>query len=334
MAIVETRENSIDFLRFIGISLIVLAHVDPPNWLQQLRCFDVPLMVFVSGLTFSGKSVGTYGSFYLRRCTRLVFPVWIFLILYLSVTAIAQTLNLIPHYLTWRMVFESFVFSQGIGYVWIIKVFLLIMLATPFLIWVENSFKSNVSFLGITMALLLVNEVLIAFSMKYEFPVFSFLIDDYISYLLGYSVLFLVGLRMRYLDWVNRGVFFVFYGLCVLVLFGFSFFQNNVFSGITTYKYPPQICFLTYGLMMCCLLWIFEKKFSLIRNRFMLFIARNTIWIYLYHIPFVLFVNEFIDCWVYRYFVCYALAVLFYVLQYYVSNRFLRNKKIFKYLIG
>lgn len=52
------RDLHIDFLRFIGISLIILAHVEAPSGITQFRCFDVPLMVFVSGLSFRIQKEG------------------------------------------------------------------------------------------------------------------------------------------------------------------------------------------------------------------------------------------------------------------------------------
>lgn len=82
---ISGRDNSIDILRFIGLMLLVLAHVGPPNWLMQLRSFDVPLMVFVSGLTAARKEYTSYKGFILKRFKRLVLPVWIFLSIYLSI---------------------------------------------------------------------------------------------------------------------------------------------------------------------------------------------------------------------------------------------------------
>ena len=37
------RDLYIDFLRFIGISLIILAHVEAPSGITQFRSFDVPV---------------------------------------------------------------------------------------------------------------------------------------------------------------------------------------------------------------------------------------------------------------------------------------------------
>ena len=78
------RDHNIDLLRFIGLSLVILAHVSPPTILLNIRCFDVPLMVFVSGMTCYGRPADFSISYLTRRFTRLVFPVWIFLTLYFA----------------------------------------------------------------------------------------------------------------------------------------------------------------------------------------------------------------------------------------------------------
>ena len=47
------RDKRIDLLRFIGLSMIILAHVTPPDVIMQIRNFDVPLMVIISGISFA-----------------------------------------------------------------------------------------------------------------------------------------------------------------------------------------------------------------------------------------------------------------------------------------
>ena len=47
MKIVE-RLIYADYLKFLGLVLVILAHVNAPAMLQQFRSFDVPLMVFIS----------------------------------------------------------------------------------------------------------------------------------------------------------------------------------------------------------------------------------------------------------------------------------------------
>ena len=40
----------IDYLKVLGLLLVILAHVNCPSPLMQVRSFDVPLLVFVSGI--------------------------------------------------------------------------------------------------------------------------------------------------------------------------------------------------------------------------------------------------------------------------------------------
>lgn len=54
----KLRDVEVDVLRSIGILLIILAHIKAPLVPTVIRCFDVPLMVFVSGLCYSGRTLG------------------------------------------------------------------------------------------------------------------------------------------------------------------------------------------------------------------------------------------------------------------------------------
>lgn len=75
-----TRDNRIDLLRFIGLAMIILAHVSPPDIVFQGRNFDVPLMVIVAGLSFQvSYRYESYISYLWKRIKRLLFPVWLFL---------------------------------------------------------------------------------------------------------------------------------------------------------------------------------------------------------------------------------------------------------------
>jgi fucose 4-O-acetylase-like acetyltransferase len=51
-----TRDIRLDILKTIEILCIILAHSQPPLWIYQVRNFDVPLMVMVSGTLFAYSS--------------------------------------------------------------------------------------------------------------------------------------------------------------------------------------------------------------------------------------------------------------------------------------
>ena len=68
-----SRDSNIDFLRFIGLTAIILVHVTPPLLISQLRAFDVSLMVFVSGLAASNKIINDYKSYFGKEPSVLLF---------------------------------------------------------------------------------------------------------------------------------------------------------------------------------------------------------------------------------------------------------------------
>lgn len=76
------RDIFIDTLRFVGISLIILAHVSPPNIPFNIRCFDVPLMIFISGLIYADKNTGINFHFFIHRLKRLLIPLYLFLTIF------------------------------------------------------------------------------------------------------------------------------------------------------------------------------------------------------------------------------------------------------------
>ena len=129
------RDGRIDFLRALGLLLIMLAHVDPPEWLFELRGFDVVLMVLLNALSFraSGGARGSWGGYVARRFRRLIVPTWCFLIpvlLCLTVMGIwfpGARLSLTDY-------LSSFSLTAGIGYVWIIRVYFQMALISPLLL--------------------------------------------------------------------------------------------------------------------------------------------------------------------------------------------------------
>ena len=74
------RDISIDILRCIALIGIVVIHCEPESlWLRQIRNFDVPLMVFLSGVsyTLSIKDENTlidggYLKYVIKRFKRLI----------------------------------------------------------------------------------------------------------------------------------------------------------------------------------------------------------------------------------------------------------------------
>lgn len=330
------RDHNIDLLRFIGISLIILAHVWPPLLVIHLRTFDVPLMVFVSGLTCYQKDIQFSLGYLSHRFARLVFPVWIFLTVYF-VMIYAVKLAGVDFGLTFKQVYESYLLLNGIGFVWIIRVFLLIAMVTPGLIKINQIIKNNTIFIWLYSIALILYLLIAYYKVGMDFA----FVCDWVYYAIGYGFVFLLGIRMKDLKCVD----IMFFTAILVALFftmevvdKYSLLGNDsVFLHIDYWKYPPTNIFSIYGLIMsilCYMVVYIKQRVKL--NRFVNFIGCNSIWIYLWHIPFIPITARMDMVWWVRFFVVYLGGLGVYYLQYllvrWIGKK--KNYRLFKYLIG
>ncbi len=284
------RDQKIDILRFIGLALIILAHSGVGGIFFQARNFDVPLMVLISGLSFQlAFKSEPYSEYLIKRIMRLVLPVWIFLTFYFLISYLIDPNN---SQLNSKTISESYLFLGGIGYVWIIRVFLLVALIAPFIYSISHKQPSNFKFMSIVAIVYISYELLYAFISHQEGGIFSVFFEATVFYMLPYAVVFSIGLRLPLL--ARRGVF-VFLGLMLLVFITLGYlYYNEEGKLIVTqlYKYPPRAYYLSYAIFVSLLAWIYIDSIILVLNKVKLlslidFAGRNTIWMYLWHIPLV-----------------------------------------------
>lgn len=332
----KKRDLTIDFLRFVGLSLIIIAHVQAPYDLTQIRCFDVPMMLFISGLTSSGKPSGNYVEYILKRTKRLILPVWIFLFFYLASFYFAQSFVLPEQYLTWDMIWRSFLLlDKSIGYVWIIRVFLLVMLVTPPILWFVNRFRR----MGDTICLLIaLGCLLIATNSITEMiqseGFYMIVVRDIVQYTIAYSIPFVAGVFIKSIELKRELLFLALLSIIAFVVYYFYSQEYTFPRGISEkYKFPPQIYYITYGTLVSTLLWSTRPLWSWITKfKPSIFIGQNTIWIYLWHMPFALFATVFMHNWCIKYIFVYGAAIFCFYCQNLIVRKMPNNryKSIFK----
>lgn len=313
------RDPAIDILRFIGLSLIIIAHVNAPETIIQIRMFDVPLMVFISGLSFGNKEIDKIGRFYWVRIKRLIIPVWTFIPIYFIPLAILQKTGMFYYGggLTWSQFFLSFVFYKGgMGYIWIFKVFILVMLATPLLIKINKVIKNDYLYFAIVITMIAIQQVICFIWETNPIVASNGFMEVYGLYLLGYLPLFMLGLRVRNcpIRSENRLLFLV--GIVMIIAFLVLFTKGKLPIQLSPYKYPPQVYYILYGCFMSLLLWRFRRPLvKLLDNKWIRFIGQNSDWIYLWHSLFVLYICAFVKFWVLQFVIIYALALAVCLLQ-------------------
>lgn len=288
------RSIHVDFLRALGLLLIILAHTDPPTLVFQLRNFDVPLMVLVSGISFglSRGHLAAYPSYLYKRIERLVFPVWIFLSFYFvflylfTETALSlQTIAL------------SFMFVSGIGYVWIIRVFLIIAIISPFLSKISRNISKSFLFFLLLLSIFICSDVLDYIAQQYlNFTVYK-LFQISILYALPYGSLFLLGTRWTDMPAKQIALTLVISGSIFIGFAAYHYINAGSFVPTQEFKYPPSIYYLSFAITSISFVELiirFANPNNLPRSvkSAISFISENSIWIYLWHIPFVELIDE------------------------------------------
>jgi len=309
------RCDYIDFLKSIGLLLIILAHVNPPFIITQVRCFDVPLMMFASGLAFSGKGIKGYGDFIKPRTKRLVIPVYIFLFFFFLINYFLDTINFDR-----TQVLCSFLLlnTKSIGYVWVIRVFLLLMLLTP--LWVKLNNQLNWwKWIGVILLLFLIDEfVLFLLSYLKSNKLLYYFIYETVPFAISYSIPFLFGLRLKNVKQSIEGELLLIYALFFVSFFMYFIIINGPFENLSPkFKYPPRAIFVMYGVMISLLLWYCRRYLNIIASlSFVTFYGRHTIWIYLWHIPVVMLVERMNNSWCVDYIIVFVVSFLLFFIQY------------------
>lgn len=280
------RDARIDLLRTLGLLLIVLAHVEPPENLFQLRTFDVVLMVFVNGLSFraSARQEEPYGHYVLRRFQRLILPTWMFCApLLIGLTILSLWVDTIV--LPLSKYLSTFSLTAGIGYVWIILIYFEMALLSPLLLRALERWGIR-RYLLVLVAAAPLYELLSWFLPKGEtLPgyIARYLIQDPI----GYGFVCALGIALGSMTLLQRDGITLFAGLGWLGL-GFA----RGFPLIQDWKYPPTFYYLAYGItvsLFLCRMAELPQVQALGRWGWVNWLSRNSFWFYFWHmIPVML----------------------------------------------
>ena len=326
----------IDYLKALGLLLIILAHSCDNQIIMQLRIFDVPLMVVISGLLAydsykrSLDRGGTLLDYYKKRITRLLIPAWIFLTFYFLFLWVENLGGAFPY--TPERVMRSYLLLDGIGYVWIIRVYLLCALITPLAVFLKEKLKKNYLIYILLLVLYVGYEIAVCFGLNELNMFFEFIL----AYLIPYGVIYALGMlcaksKNKYYSFILSGIFLVIFSIVFILLYN----NSGQIVPLRTAKYPPTIYFISYSLFMSFLLIGISKRLKLKSNRLVQFISRSSLWIYLWHILMI----HIVEClnmsiWPPRYILIVIGACIITYAQNKVVDYLERNTKINKKLLA
>ena len=297
-----------DFLKFIGITCIIIAHVGAPDIIAMIRNFDVVLLVILSSV-LAERSIRKYDGgtksilhYYFHRAKRLLIPTWVFLAFFFVFSFFFEgELRSVKYYIS------SFCLTRyGIDYVWVI----LIYLYSAFLIPLFRRFKLSFKVCCAVVLVYLAFEFLYFFSIGAN----NKLLDTTVFYIIPYGSVTFLGFHYTHFSRKNKIILTVLFAVIFLLLGVYYWYTTSSLQSVQIAKYPPRLYYLSYGIACSFTLMILCERFDLkfFKNRFIVFVSRHSMWIYLWHI-LVIKVYEGLQLpqiWVLKLFVVYGLALL------------------------
>jgi len=305
------RDLRVDALRALGLLCIMLAHVDPPVVLFEVRNFDVPMMAFVSGIAYSlsrGKDE-PFGAFLIKRFKRLVLPTWIFLTLYFAFLWARH-----PHQFPFSRVEVRSAFFLGMefNYVWIIRVFLVLALISPGWKWLAARL-STFWILAVAVLMLGAGDAVYVLFRYAAMPGSLAWGLGVMAANVGFVGLFGVGFVATKTNAQQRWALMLFLAVIFVALFGAFEHLHHKAPSLQAFKYPPRLLYLAYGGAVSLLAWEMATRYhAFLVNRMwtpvVAFFSENSLWIYLWHILVLHFTRTAPANWALRYAVVLAIA--------------------------
>ncbi|HEY9692813.1 MAG TPA: acyltransferase family protein [Oculatellaceae cyanobacterium] len=220
----QSRDIRFDILKTLGLFCIILAHSNPPKIIFQLRNFDVPLMVIISGTLFSCSFQNQQYSLFdylKKRIPRLLAPVWLFLTFFFISSYFLYTIVGKNYPFSFKNIFESFLLLEGIGYVWIIRIFILMAIISPVFFRFYKYLNSDIRFFSIISLAYACYEVIFDLTKNFQVSVniINLFIKNYFFFIVPYGYLLGIGIILTK---INRKFL-----LAILLFFFNNFFKSG-----------------------------------------------------------------------------------------------------------
>ena len=279
---INVRDNYVDFMRGFGLLLLVVAHTWAPLWLARIRVFDVPMMVFISAMCYKSLR-GGYLRYGAKRFKRICYPVFIFLTIFFAAAAGCYfILGRMPFGITPDKIIGSYLLlnNPSIGYVWIMRVFLLMALVLPFLDRVLEGVRP-LWVIIVALSLIVVQHVVVRVVGMIDNKYVYFVVVQIVPYLTGYSAIAIVGLKIK--EFGTRELVTTVAVFTAVVVFYVIY--NGVGFSPQMFKYPPMSLYLAYGILGSVIVWSLRPLLAkYVTSRAWSYLSVNSMWLYLWHI--------------------------------------------------
>ena len=199
---------------------------------------------------------------------------------------------------------------------------------TPPIYIIQKKLKSYNYYLCAIILALFLYELFRHFSLPFVQDGTGKLASLFIHDLVAYSILFALGLPILSLTRTTLTSLSVFYLLLFASFALFFGYTSGRFVPTQDFKYPPSIYYFSYAIAVSMFLWLISPFSQTILesrkhvNTLVMFIAHNSIWVYLWHIPGMKFLHTH---FLIKYVIAFSLAVFVTFIQVWVVENVLVN---------
>lgn len=161
-------------------------------------------------------------------------------------------IKVFSEYLKWNMIFSTFLLN-GFGYLWIIRIFIIIAILAPFIVMFfrTKTFYFDVSVIILSIfATTIADYYFIHMNNKYA----RYIVVDILLPALTYSSIFILGYKWHaYTRFDKNTVGFVFLIFLIVAQVYMLFEQQGIIQP-QNFKYPPTIIYISFSIVMIVIL--------------------------------------------------------------------------------
>lgn len=281
------RDGKIDFIRAVCSLLVILAHVSAPEWINEIRTFDVVCLVLISGMSLIHSSNTQYGKYVWKRIEKLLFPTYFMMLFIFLGSYVACSILRVNQLYSRSTVIHSFLLlNEGsMGYVWIVRIYLIIAVLSPVISVLSDKTNSFGSYIAVNaLCVLFAFFILKIVSSIISNSTLRVIIIDWIYGGFVYSVIAFDGLWLiKNKKDIKKTMFLVSGVFCFLSIV-LSLKNDTLFFAPGHFKFPPRLYYCVYGLLVGIALYILAPNTKLNAVKW---VSINSFKIYLWHIVFL-----------------------------------------------
>jgi len=294
----------VDYMRCIGLLLVISAHVFGTSTpiLQLLFGCNVAIMIVVSGYCSVKSSECSLAHYYKKRGKQLIIHSWTFFVVYFGLVGLLNIGKMYPY--SSSQIIKTFLFMDGIGFTWIIAVFIITSFVTPLIrLMIEKMPQIKlcfpIAYWGVGLLLFVLN---IGNSMVKVF-----------LYISGYVFLTFIGFSVKK-DWSYKRVYFISGIIVLLCCIAILFSKQEDIFDLSGNKYPPTVYYITYGMtisiLLISLLSRYDEKLNKWKgSKYITKISSLSFDIYLWHIFGLYITSSIVNKWL-KYLIVTFIAVI------------------------